>query len=120
MNLRIATLVLTALLLLPAQAWGQTAESIEFGQGRYFLVQVTDGKVVGGVARDQTKRWRCVGGAFDGKNLTATFVTDQDHGCTGTMTYNFEVQAGHVLQRSTMNKCGAVEEGKFTRYPRAQ
>lgn len=120
MNMRVATLVITALLLMPAQAWGQTAESIEFGQGRYFLVQVSEGKVVGGVARDQTKRWRCVGGAYDGKNLVATFVTDQDHGCGGIMTYNFEVHSGDVLLRSTMNKCGAVEQGTFTRFPRTQ
>lgn len=119
MNLKVAAL-LAAMLLLPAMVRGQNAESIEFGQGHYFLVQVTDGKVVGGVARDQHFRWQCMGGAFDGKNLTATFATDQDNSCNGTRTYNFEVQAGYVLLRSSMNKCGAVEEGKFTRFPRVQ
>lgn len=112
--------LLVALLLVPNVVRGQNAESIEFGQGHYFLVQVTDGKVVGGVARDQVFRWRCLGGAFDGKNLTATFSTDQDNSCNGTLTYNFEVQAAHVLLRSTMNKCGAVEQGRFTRFPRMQ
>jgi hypothetical protein len=119
MNLKIAVL-LVALLLAPNVFWGQNAETIEFGQGHYFLVQITDGIVVGGVARDQHFRWRCMGGAFDGKNLTATFATDQDNSCNGTKTYNFEVQTGHVLLRSSMNKCGAVEDGKFTRFPRVQ
>ncbi len=119
MNMKVAVLLVT-LLLVPNLMQGQNAESIEFGQGHYFLVQVTDGHVVGGVARDQRFRWRCMGGTFDGKNLTATFITEQDNSCNGTVTYNFEVQAGFVLLRSSMNKCGAVEDGKFTRFPRMQ
>lgn len=119
LNLKAMTLTLS-LLLLPNIAQNQTAETIEFGQTHYFLVQITDGRVVGGVSRDQTFRWRCAGGTFDGKNLVATFVTDQDNSCRGSVTYNFEVQAGQVLLRSSMNKCGAVEQNKPTRFPRLQ